>query len=189
MKTRRAVTVRVRPARPEDAAAVARIYVETWRSVYAGVVPDRVLTQMSHLRQSLAWRREIGMRGARRILVADLKDPGVVGFVGVGPSRYGPLPFDGEIHTLYVADDFQGRGIGRALLGAGLAALREKGFAAAVVWVLSANPSRFFYEAMGGRKVAERNELLWGTVLHETAYGWPDLVGRFEDGVNGARDS
>ncbi len=181
--------VRVRPARPDDAAAVARIYVETWRSVYAGVVPDRVLTQMSHVRQSLAWRREIGMRGGRRILVADVRDAGVVGFVGVGPSRYGPLPFDGEIHTLYVADDFQGRGIGRALLEAGLATLKEKGFAAAVVWVLSANPARYFYEAMGGRRVAERDESLWGTILRETAYGWPDLVRRLEDGVNGARDS
>ncbi|MBE0532413.1 MAG: GNAT family N-acetyltransferase [Rhodospirillales bacterium] len=181
--------VRVRPAKPDDAAAVARIYVETWRSVYAGVVPDRVLTQMSQVRQSLAWRREIGMRGGRRILVAELGDAGVVGFVGVGPSRCGPLPFDGEIHTLYISDDFQGRGIGRALLEAGLGTLKEKGFAAAVVWVLSANPARYFYEAMGGRRVAERNEPLWGTVLRETAYGWPDLVRRLEDGVNGARDS
>lgn len=180
--------VRVRQARPDDAVAIARIYVDTWRSVYAGVVPDRVLTQMSYVRQSAAWRREIGMRGGRRILVADLPGAGVVGFVGIGPNRHGPGPFDGEIHTLYVADDFQGRGIGRALLETGLGKLREKGFSAAVVWVLSANPARFFYEAMGGRRVAERNEPLWGTVLHETAYGWPDLVRRLEDGVNGARE-
>jgi len=188
MTTTRGPVVRVRSARPDDAVAIARIYVDTWRSVYAGVLPDRVLTQMSQARQSVAWRREIGMRGGRRILVAERADAGVVGFVGIGPNRHGPPPFDGEIHTLYVADDFQGQGIGRALLDAGLGRLREKGFSSAVVWVLAANPSRFFYEAMGGRRVAERDEPLWGTVLHEIAYGWPDLVRRFEDGVNGARD-
>jgi GNAT superfamily N-acetyltransferase len=181
--------LRVRPARPDDASAIARVYVETWRSVYAGVLPDRVLTGMSTKRQSLAWRRQIEMRGGGRILVADLRDTGIVGFVGVGRSRHGPLAFDGEIHTLYVADDFQGRGIGRVLLESGLGTLKDRGFAAAVVWVLSANPARYFYEAMGGLRVAERNESLWGAILKETAYGWPDLVRRLENGVDNARDS
>lgn len=179
--------VRIRPARPDDAAAVARVYVDTWRSVYAGVLPDRVLTRMSHIRQSQAWRREIGIRDGSRVLVAELPRVGVVGFVGIGSSRYGPASFDGEIQTLYVADDYQGQGLGRALLSAGLGALKGRGFNAAVVWVLSANPARFFYEAMGGRRVAQRDETLWGTVLNECAYGWRDLVRWTGDGVDGVR--
>jgi hypothetical protein len=42
--------------------------------------------------------------------------------------------------------------------------------------VLAQNPSRFFYEAMGGRRVGERMESLWGLELPEIAYGWPDLA-------------
>jgi hypothetical protein len=44
-----------------------------------------------------------------------------------------------------------------------------------MVWVLAANPARFFYEAMGGARAGERLEEFAGTQLEELAYGWPDL--------------
>jgi hypothetical protein len=64
-----------------------------------------------------------------------------------------------------------------------LRAMRSAGFEGAVLWVLAGNPSRFFYEAMGGRQVATRNETIWSTVLPELAYEWrplpqPLLLGR-----------
>ena len=37
----------VRPARPADAEAIARVYVETWRAAYVGLLPDRVLLDLS----------------------------------------------------------------------------------------------------------------------------------------------
>lgn len=43
--------MRIRVARLDDAAAVAEVYVETWRSAYAGLLPDKVLTGMSESRQ------------------------------------------------------------------------------------------------------------------------------------------
>jgi hypothetical protein len=49
------------------------------------------------------------------------------------------------------------------------------GSSSAVIWVLAGNPARFFYERMGGRRVAEREEALWNVVLPEAAYGWDDL--------------
>jgi len=64
-----------------------------------------------------------------------------------------------------------------------LRALRGTGYESAMLWVLAGNPSRFFYEAMGGKRVAERNERLWGVVMPELAYEWrplprPLLLGR-----------
>lgn len=181
--------VKVRPATLDDADAIARIYVDTWRSVYAGSLPDHVLTRMSHARQSSAWRQEVGGRNGRWVLVAELPKAGVVGFVGLGANRFGPSTYDGEIQTLYVLDDFHDRGIGRALLKAGFRHMKEEGFHKAIVWVLSSNPARFFYEALGAQRVAERDEALWGTVLKEVAYGWPDLTIRDRqraDGPHGA---
>ena len=62
--------------------------------------------------------------------------------------------------------------------------LREElsgaGLDSAVIWVLAANPSRYFYEAMGGRREGERVERLWGADLKETGYGWPDLTKAIE---------
>ena len=79
--------------------------------------------------------------------------------------------------------DWQDQGHGRDLLTAILRAMRSAGFNGAVLWVLARNQSRFFYEAMGGRQVAQRDEQLWQTSLPELAYGWrslpqPLLLGR-----------
>jgi hypothetical protein len=41
--------------------------------------------------------------------------------------------------------------------------------------VLADNPARFFYERMGGQRVAERTESFAGQDLAQFAYAWPDL--------------
>lgn len=179
--------ITIRPATRADARAIARVHVETWRSTYAGMLPDRVMVRMSVEAKAATWREMIARRGPREaILVAAAPGAGVVGFASCGPAaavlprpgsgagRAGP--YRGEVYTLYVLPDWQERGIGRRLLCACFRALREAGFDSAFLWVLAANPSRFFYEAMGGIRTGERDEALWGTVLHETAYGWPDLT-------------
>ena len=55
--------------------------------------------------------------------------------------------------------------------------LLAQGHGAAALWVLSGNPSRYFYEAMGGQAAAARKEAFAGVLLDETAYAWPDLKG------------
>ncbi len=166
----------IRPARPGDAQAISRVYVETWRSTYAGILPDRVLVGLSQSRQALIWSRAIAKRG-RAEFVAVAQDPagGVIGFASSGAAAGGP-PGWGEVYTLYVLPDHQGQGVGRGLLSALFGEFVAHGIGSALIWVLAANPFRFFYEAMGGRRIAEREERLWGTRVREVAYGWPDLI-------------
>jgi len=57
-----------------------------------------------------------------------------------------------------------------------LAKLKAGGLNEALVWVLSDNPARFFYEAMGARRAAERQERFAGVRLEEAAYAWGDLA-------------
>ena len=73
--------MRIRVARLGDAAAVAKVYVETWRSAYAGLVPNKVLTGMSEARQRRQWKAQIA--SGDTVMVADHPDRGVV---GVGPD-------------------------------------------------------------------------------------------------------
>lgn len=168
----------LRPARPEDAAGIARVHVETWRSAYAGLVPQTYLVGMTEARQAALWYDAIRRTGTpERVLVTEVEGPAtpkIVGFGSCGPSR--DPSFAGEIYTLYVAGDWQGQGLGRGLLAGLFETLRSAGLNDAVIWVLSGNPSRFFYEAMGGRHVAERRETFAGAVLETTAYGWSDLA-------------
>jgi hypothetical protein len=43
------------------------------------------------------------------------------------------------------------------------------------IWVIAENPACGFYEALGGRKVYERQEEADDVVLDEIGYGWDDI--------------
>lgn len=172
--------LRVRRARPGDAAAIAQVHVETWQAAYAGLVPDAYLVRMTEAGQTFTWRRSLARsRTDERVLVAERAGAGgraeLVGFASYGPHRGRDLPYSGELYTLYVLPDWQSAGIGRRLLQRSLRGLYERGIPDCVVWVLAANPGRFFYERMGGERVAERQEAFAGTDLAQAAYAWPDL--------------
>ena len=79
---------------------------------------------------------------------------------------------EGEVYTLYVSPDFQGRGFGSNLMASMFGALARDGRKSVIVWVLRDNPSKYFYEAIGGRKIAERDERLWGESIPQIAYAW-----------------
>ena len=92
--------------------------------------------------------------------------PRVVGFVTGGPARHAGGRSglgEGEIETLYVLDDWRERGLGRRLMRAAAAHLAASGCKSAFVWVLRDNPSRWFYERLGGRPAAEATVRVAGT--------------------------
>ena len=168
--------VTLRPARPGDAAGIARVHVETWRATYAGLVPATYLVGMSEAGQTLFWQKLIARRGKDSLLVAEAGAGGpLVGFGNCGPSRDRAMGAAGEVYTLYVALDWQGRGIGRRLLKGLFETFVGAGIGDAFLWVLADNPARFFYEAVGGQRSAERREPFAGSLLDEAAYVWPDL--------------
>ena len=178
------MSLRIRRATVADAAAVGRIHVETWQAAYAGVLPADYLASLNQVRRAAWWADEIRRPSeAGRILVGEDDQAGVVGFGSWGGARRVPPAWQaassaraGEVYTLYVEPDFQNRGIGRALLAALFARLCEEGAGRALLWVLAANPSRFFYEAVGGRRIGALEERFAGREVEELAYGWDDLA-------------
>ncbi len=168
--------IRIRNATATDSRGIARVYVDTWRDAYAGVIPQHVLLNMSRRQQAAMWAGEIGnRRNGQVIMVAKDSLAGIVGFGSCGRARHTILPYEGEVYTLYVHPDHQGQGIGKELLGQLFGALLGRALRSAVIWVLADNPARFFYQAMGGKWTAVREERLWHTSLPEMAYGWGNL--------------
>jgi GNAT superfamily N-acetyltransferase len=172
----------VRPAIPADAGQIAAVFVETWRATYPGMLPDRVLVRMSDEAHAAYWSRLIAARRAREFVrVAARPDGLIAGFGSAGPERHGAR-LQGEIYTLYIRPDWQNQGVGRRVLCALLQGLRERGCREAMLWVLAANPSRFFYEVMGGQRRYERTERLWGMDVAQIGYRWPDLTATLAEG-------
>jgi GNAT superfamily N-acetyltransferase len=140
----------IRPGTPADAEAVARVHVRTWQAAYAHVFPADRLANLSGDRRAEQWRRHPP-------LVAE-DDEGIVGFVSVGASRDDDA--EGELYAIYVDPTRWGTGVGRELIGAGEAKLRELGHRDVVLWVLEDNPrARRFYEAAGWRVDGSRRPI------------------------------
>lgn len=157
--------IEVRDARREDADACAAAHIEGWRTGYRHLLPDEFLDAPEFAAQRLerwrAWTWADGIEGAR-MFVASAHGQ-VVGFVTCGPERTQPLcdeavPGEGggstgeraEIYAFYLHPDAWGSGAAPALMARCLRHLREAGYPAAVLWVLSDNPrGRAFYEKAG----------------------------------------
>ncbi|HEY1011092.1 MAG TPA: GNAT family N-acetyltransferase [Herpetosiphonaceae bacterium] len=171
------MAIEIRAATLDDAAGIAMVAVDTWRIAYRGIVPDEVLAGLSYERRAAQALQQIQAAGSQQFtLVAADEDGQVVGFASGGRERSGEHGFRGELYAIYVLAAFQGRGVGRRLAGRVAAELLARGFNSMLLWVLADNqPSRRFYEALGGVPVAEQTIEL-GVALPEVAYGWRDLA-------------
>lgn len=163
----------VRKATLTDAAAIGRIHVESWRATYAGIVPDEYLAALSTERRAEQWRAGLANAESRSIvLVGELRPGEVVGFASCGPEREGLVSYPGELYAIYLLQEAQGHGLGRALLETAARHMAESGYEAWMCWVLADNPSRHFYEAMGGMAFQQKDIEIGGRNLVEVAYGW-----------------
>jgi ribosomal protein S18 acetylase RimI-like enzyme len=163
----------LRQARPADAAPLARLYVETWQDTYAAILPHAMLAAMS---VDLHAARIARAAGKNAILVAEDRSLGLLGFAGFGAARDRGMGFDGEVYTLYVHPNFQGQGVGRMLLHGAFTELARKKFHTCVIWSHARNHACFFYESLGGQRIAERQVTLGGQDVTEAAFGWKRLA-------------
>lgn len=164
----------VRRARITDAAAIGAVHVAAWRSTYPGILPDAYLSRMSATRQARYYETTIAAGGTVFVATPAGGMPRLVGFTTAGRARSAGLG-DGEIETLYVLDDWRDQGIGRRLMTAAAQDLAVRGCRSAFLWVLRDNPSRFFYQHLGGQQLAFGHTRVAGMVLPQTAYGWDPI--------------
>ena len=177
----------IRRARPTDAAAIGAVHVATWRTAYAGVLPDGYLADLSAIRHAAGYEQAIAdRRHGHAVFVAVASGPDapedrapteggtVVGFVSGGRARRDWLA-QGEVETLYLLDDYRDRGIGRRLMRAMAAHLAAVGCRSAMLWVLKDNPTRWFYQRLGGRPAAQEMIRFAGRAMEQVAFVWDPI--------------
>ena len=136
----------VRPATAEDADAIGRVQVETWRAAYRGLMPDEAIAGFDLEGRQRMWREGLARepRPGSATFVAEL-DGEVVGFASVGRSREEDADNEGELYAIYLLPSCWDRGIGRALLERAEESMRTFGFERAILTkmpplVIAANP-------------------------------------------------
>jgi len=116
-----------------------------------------------------------GLYVAARAVTPETPGPRIVGFAqGVRGRDHGEIA-EGEVSLLYVLDDWRERGLGRRLLHAVGLHLAGAGCRNAFLWVLHDNPSRWFYQRLGGRPVADGQIRFAGRDLRQTAFLWDPI--------------
>ena len=169
----------VRPATPDDAAAIADAHVRGWQVAYRGLVPDAVLDGFDVECRAAAWQGRLAVdpdgTPASWTWVVEDADGTVVGFCQAGVGRdEGVAPPDGagEVYAIYLRPERRDEGFGRALFATAVERLEAAGFDPLVVWVFEANAAtRRFYEAAGFVADGARHPIDFeGVVVPEVRY-------------------
>jgi GNAT superfamily N-acetyltransferase len=129
--------VGVRPARVEDAAAIARVQLETWRAAYADALPAAALA-LEPDAVAAAWAQAVEHPPSpyHRVLVA-VEGEQVVGLASCEPATDEDLlDRAAELAALLVEPRWGRRGHGSRLLSAAVDLWRPEGVETAVCWVL-----------------------------------------------------
>jgi GNAT superfamily N-acetyltransferase len=166
----------LRLARVDDARAIAEVHIASWRTTYKGIFSDALLDTLSVDKREQSWREKLSVPQPNSVtLVACNMDGSIVGFLSGGAERTGRLGCESELYAIYLLQPQQRQGLGTVMVHHFVRELRARGFGSMAVWVLAANPFREFYEALGGKVIAEQQIERGGQSFTERAYGWQDL--------------
>lgn len=166
----------LREANLEDAPAIARVHIDTWRTAYRGLLPANVLADLSYIKREASWVNMLNTAAENNhfVYVAENEAGQIVGFADGGPERTTHHVYQGELYAIYILEGYQRKGIGRRLISSIVERLQSSGLHSMLVWVLVDNPAYKFYEALGGQKLHEKQIEVGGINFNEVAYGWTD---------------
>lgn len=165
--------MKIREASVEDAPAIARVTVDTWKTAYRGIIDDSYLDSLTYEEREKGWR-EFPFHEAF-VLAAEDDQGNVIGFAAGGSQREEDSEYKGELYAIYIYQEHQRKGIGQALFKSFSKKLTQVGVDSVMLWVLSDSPYRKFYEKLGGRVIESKLLEMDGFANQITAYGWPDI--------------
>jgi ribosomal protein S18 acetylase RimI-like enzyme len=169
-------SILIRPARADDAEAIARVRVDSWRETYRGMIPQSYLDAMQLDASRAMWEKVLNA-GSNTVSVLVAEHGAEI--VGFGSGNLLPEPkhgFTAELSAIYIRREFQHAGLGRRLVVETALSQRARGASSLIVWVIAGNKAaRAFYERLGAELVIEQAFQWDGLDLVEAGYGWRSL--------------
>jgi GNAT superfamily N-acetyltransferase len=166
----------LREATEHDAAAIAQLHADSWRSAYRGMLSDDYLDHRVYLERAALWQQRFVEQAEKpffAILAELLGD--LAGFACVFPGEH--PTYGAFLDNLHVVPQRTNQGIGRQLLTAVAQRLLADGNSAGLyLWVIEKNVrARQFYSKAGAQEV-ECAELSMpdGSRQKEMRCYWPD---------------
>lgn len=146
----------IRKKKKNDCKEVAKLVTVVWNETYRGIVSDEFLDNLHNNEEERAknsFERFDENDNHQYVLEVDNK---IVGFVNVGPTSEKEFTNCGEIYAVYILNKYQGKGLGRKLIEAGIEELKSMGYDKMVIGCLEGNKSNEFYKHIGGKFIKTR---------------------------------
>lgn len=128
----------------DDKMTISRIYEESWKYTYKGIIPQDYLESIPEGR----WVANLENSNWSTLVCVD--NGRIVGTSSFCKSRFNQFTGWGEIISIYLLPDYMGRGFGKALFDSVIVELKNMGYRNIFLWVLEENlRARKFYEKEG----------------------------------------
>ena len=170
----RIANISFREATIADCLTVAAVHVQSWKESFAGILSQTFLDKMSVEKRAKAFEKGF-FAASYKMYVAEVPERGVIGFADFGEPRESIDAYEGELYAIYLLSEFQRKGIGGRLFDLGVKYFVRSGKRSLYLLALEVNPSRSFYEKMGGQIVGRKQTEIEGTMYDELVYGWDSL--------------
>lgn len=150
----------------DDRMMISRVYELSWKFAYKGIIPQDYLDSIPEGR----WAPNLDREGRSTLVCVDGGE--IVGTSSFCATRFDQFPGWGEIVSIYLLPEQIGKGCGRALMDAALAALKAQGYEKVFLWVLEENArARKFYERYGFSAAGDvLDSEIGGKALREVRY-------------------
>ncbi|KEK24169.1 GNAT family N-acetyltransferase [Bacillus gaemokensis] len=166
--------IKIRKATEDDIEGITKVHVDSWKTTYKGILPDGILDSITYESREKQWKSIFKQKSAHQYrYVAEGIDGTIVGFIDGGPERTGIYDCDGELYAIYLLEEYQGYKVGKRLFQTLVSEFIKKGVRSVLVWVISDNPSKNFYEKFGPERIDTK--FIQRLNTEETAYCWRDL--------------
>ena len=166
-----------------DLIELCRVYAESWKAHYVGLLPQDFLDSLNEVSAQSFFSDYLtkASENPSQFLVLKASDSQkeVVGFLVGGVDRFAQLgggPDVGEIISFYTSPEMQRRHLGTQLFNVAKTWYLENHFSRLRTWVLHTNPSRMFYEKLGGKLTAHtKTQVVGGQTCFDLCYEWKPL--------------
>ena len=175
--------MQIRQATSFDARGIAKVHVDSWRTTYKGILPDSYLSNLSYKQRTELWERNSADHG-NYIVIAEKEDGQIFGFGTAGKRPKKTQENTGDLTSIYLLEEFQGKGIGKKLFAELFRHFTQLGYEKVFVEVLEENKTRYFYEHFGASLVKTVQITIDGKVLNEFIYEWDDVEAVYRDVVD-----
>ncbi|MBE5105042.1 GNAT family N-acetyltransferase [Bacillus thuringiensis] len=163
--------IHIRRAIKDDISGIAKVHADSWKTTYKGIFANEILENVTFEQRKKQWENIFQKEESPQYrFVAETLTGEIVGFIDGGTERTGTYNCDLELYAIYILQEYQGLKVGKRLFQALLSECEKTNMRSLLVWVVTNNPSKRFYEKYNPEKIGTK--FLERLNVEETAYCW-----------------